>query len=76
MREACEQLEAEIEALENESKEVLDDIKMTVGDLSDLRYGKFNPGLGVSSDLCKEVVQGLKQIETICDTAGEGLKDP
>jgi centromere-localized protein 2 len=72
MLKACSELEAEIEAVEKESQEVLADIKSTIGDLSDLRYGKFNRVSSVSSDLNQEVIQGLARIEDLCHASGQG----
>ena len=44
MEDAATQLEAEIQHTEAEAEAVLAQIQETVGQLSDLRYGKFSPG--------------------------------
>jgi len=72
MERASSALEDEISALEKEAEEILADVKTTIGDLSDLRYGKFNRVSGVSSDLSQEVVQSLSRLENLCDGASEG----
>lgn len=72
MEQACESIEAEIEAMEKESEEVLADIKSTIGDLSDLRYGKFSRVSDNSSDLNEEVIQGLARIGELCRDGEKG----
>jgi len=71
MERASGALEDEILALEKEAEEILADVKTTIGDLSDLRYGKFNRVSGVSSDLSQEVVQSLSRLESLCGGAVE-----
>lgn len=54
---AEKEIEREIEALEREAEELLENVKGTVGGLSDLRYGRFeNAGVG------EEVVGALKDL--------------
>jgi centromere-localized protein 2 len=72
MEKACDAIDAEVEAMEKESKELLADIRTTIGDLSDLRYGKFNRVSGVSSDLNQEVIQGLSRLNGLCLAAEKG----
>lgn len=59
LEEACGDLEAEVEELEVEAENVRQEIAATIGDLSDLRYGRFVKGPG-SLDLRDEVIEGLK----------------
>jgi centromere-localized protein 2 len=66
MEKACQELEEDIEALEKEATLVLEDIKATVGDLSDLRYGKFNRVSGIQDDMGQDTVQSLRTLENIC----------
>jgi centromere-localized protein 2 len=72
MNDACNDLEIEIAELEKESVTVLADIKSTIGDLSDLRFGKLNRVSGVSSDLSQEVMKGLERLEYLCNAVEKG----
>jgi len=72
MQDACNDLEIEISELEKESVTLLADIKSTIGDLSDLRFGKFNRVSGVSSDLSQEVIKGLERLEYLCNAVEKG----
>lgn len=54
MAAAADDLDAEFQNLDKECETMLDELKVTIGDLSDLRYGKFaNVGIDgkVTSDL-------------------------
>jgi centromere-localized protein 2 len=62
---AIEELQNERSALEQESGVLLEDIQRTVGELSDLRYGKLSNAGG--GDAGKEVLEGLKRLEETCD---------
>lgn len=72
MEEACGAIDAEIAAMEKESEELLTDIRTTIGDLSDLRYGKFNHVSGFSSDMNQEVIQGLSRLDELCRVTEKG----
>jgi centromere-localized protein 2 len=72
MERARADLEAEIEEMEKEAETLLLDIRTTVGDLSDLRYGRFNRTPGGDNELGQEVVEGLKRLEQVCNDIGEG----
>ena len=63
MDQACEDMEQEIAAMEEEAEELLASIKNTIGDLSDLRYGRFNRTSG-GGDLGQEVLESLKALES------------
>ncbi|MCJ1320790.1 hypothetical protein MMC15_006131 [Xylographa vitiligo] len=58
---ACSDLEAEIAELKDEAGRVLSEMQRTVGELSDLRYGRF-PG-----SVREDVLEGLKELRA---TAG------
>jgi centromere-localized protein 2 len=60
-------LTQEIMAMEEESKTLLADIKATIGDLSDLRTGRFSKTPGSGTELGQDVLEGLKRLEQICD---------
>jgi centromere-localized protein 2 len=70
MEDACEDLDEEIIAMEKEAAAFLEDIRTTVGDLSDLRYGRFSRVPGVGDDLGKETLEGLKRLEQVCNDIG------
>ncbi|KAI9804813.1 MAG: hypothetical protein M1825_001181 [Sarcosagium campestre] len=60
---ACASIEAEIEEINLEVDATLAQIRTVVGDLSDLRYGRFNKAGGVSNELGQDVMDGLKMLE-------------
>ncbi|KAH8697686.1 Cnl2/NKP2 family protein-domain-containing protein [Talaromyces proteolyticus] len=67
MENACSTLEQEIAATGQNAASTLADMKRTVGELSDLRYGKFSkPGMTVD-DFVGETVRGLKSLQNVCD---------
>lgn len=70
MEEACTDIEAEIAALQAEADTILEDLNRTVGDLSDLRYGRFNRPSGATETVGQEIVDGLKRLEDVCDGVG------
>lgn len=57
-----EELDATIQDLEKEEAELLQDIKQTVGGMSDLRYGRFS-----NSQLGKQVIDGLQVVQETCE---------
>lgn len=63
MERACAAMEHENEATEAECAEILEQLSMTVDELSDLRYGKLNK----PNDFATEVVAGLRKLEDTCD---------
>lgn len=71
MAQACSDIEAEIADLEAEADAVLADIKTTIGDLSDLRYGRFARAPGAKEDLGQEVLAGLQKLTAICEEAAQ-----
>lgn len=60
---SAEELEATIESLEKEEADLLQDIKQTVGGMSDLRYGRFS-----NSQLGKQVIDGLHAVQETCES--------
>lgn len=72
MEQACADLEAELAAMEAEAAALLSDIQTTIGDLSDLRYGRFNKPAGTGDELGSEAVENLKRLETVCNEHGNG----
>ena len=69
MEQACGDIEAEIGAAETRANALFEDIQSTVGDLSDLRYGKFTRSSGSKSDLKTEVLESLQALEDLCRAA-------
>ena len=59
---AAQDIAAEIEELEREAEKLLEEISAGVGELSDLRYGRFANG-----QVSDEVLQGLGALETACE---------
>ncbi|KAF2666867.1 hypothetical protein BT63DRAFT_321333 [Microthyrium microscopicum] len=64
MAAACKQLEQEIIDTEEAARVALQDIQATVGELSDLRYGRL-PKTG-NEPLGTDIVQRLHRLEKIC----------
>lgn len=65
---ACADIEEEIETSESETQFILQDLESTVGELSDLRYGKFSQPLGSGNDIRVDVLDGLQALEKACST--------
>jgi len=61
MDSAVEDLEEEIRRLDEEADAVLEEIKSTVGNLSDLRYGRL-----ANAHLREQVLEGLQRLESSC----------
>ena len=59
LEQACDDVEAEVAELEAEAEKTRREIAATIGDLSDLRYGRFAKGPG-GLELREEVIEGLK----------------
>ncbi|RDW82231.1 hypothetical protein BP6252_03343 [Coleophoma cylindrospora] len=59
---AAEDIEDEIRRMEEEADTMLEEMKHTIGNLSDLRYGRLANG-----QLRDQVLEGLERLETTCD---------
>lgn len=67
MESACAALEQEIASTEERANLALEKMTRIVGEMSDLRYGKFNkPGL-TTEEYVEETVNGLSGLEEACD---------
>jgi centromere-localized protein 2 len=76
MEGACATLEREIAATEKDASSTLAEMRKTVGELSDLRYGKLNkPGM-TPEDFVGETIRGLKGLEDACDHADTSARSP
>lgn len=61
MDNAISDLEQELMELEQEEEALLESVKQTVGDMSDLRYGRL-----ANNKLRDEVMDGLQGIQEVC----------
>lgn len=55
-------VESQIKDLHTEETRLLELVKKTVGDLSDLRYGRLS-----NASLPQQVLDGLKNLQDICE---------
>jgi len=69
MEKACSDLEKEIEQVEGQAFQMLEEMEATVGELSDLRYGKFNKPAGSNGTVAEEVIDGLRRLEEACQNS-------
>lgn len=61
LEDAANDIEQELQKLEKEEASLLESIRQTVGNMSDLRYGRLaNPNLK------NEVLDGLQGLQDIC----------
>ncbi|KKY32791.1 putative cnl2 nkp2 family protein [Diaporthe ampelina] len=58
---SAHELDASIQALEMEEAELLQSIKQTVGNMSDLRYGRLS-----NAKLTEQVLEGLQNVQETC----------
>ncbi|EAW10512.1 Cnl2/NKP2 family protein [Aspergillus clavatus NRRL 1] len=67
MEEACTNLENEASQVDRDAATVLSELNATVGDLSDLRYGKLQGPAGSSGEeMVQEAIEGLNHLEQTC----------
>lgn len=66
METACANIEREIADVNQEATGLLKELNTTVGDLSDLRYGKLQGPAGTANTLASETIQGLQNLEEAC----------
>lgn len=53
--------------MEAEAEAILNQIKSTVGDLSDLRYGRLQRPGGTSKTAVDEAMEGMQRLQDICN---------
>ncbi|OAX83251.1 hypothetical protein ACJ72_02396 [Emergomyces africanus] len=70
MENACSSMEKEIEAADVEAERIFEELTSIVGELSDLRYGKFNKPAGVATNAVDDTITGLKELENACSPSG------
>ena len=61
MESAADDLEETIQKLEEEEARLLESVKQTVGDMSDLRYGRLS-----NPKLRDEVLEGSQEFQEAC----------
>ncbi|KAJ5160834.1 uncharacterized protein N7482_007838 [Penicillium canariense] len=66
METASANMEREIADVDEEAASLLQELHTTVGDMSDLRYGKLQGPAGTANDLAAETIQGLQNLEDAC----------
>lgn len=67
METACANIESEIAGVDTEASTFLSDLNTTVGEMSDLRYGKMHGTVGASDDdVVREAIRGLDNLEDAC----------
>ncbi|KAJ5432244.1 uncharacterized protein N7458_011400 [Penicillium daleae] len=66
METACANIEREISGIDREAAGLLKELNTTVGNLSDLRYGKLQGPAGTANTLASETIQGLQNLEEAC----------
>ncbi|KAF2762173.1 hypothetical protein EJ05DRAFT_497040 [Pseudovirgaria hyperparasitica] len=69
---ACNDVEAEITALEAEAASKLQKIQGIIGGLSDLRYGKFAQPAGSDADLSQDTEENLQRLKKLCAESSKG----
>lgn len=68
LEKACQDVEVEIQTTGTEINAITEELKSCIGDLSDLRYGKFRQAPGSENGVSQEVLSGLTQLEEACRT--------
>lgn len=65
MESACTSIERDISRIDQDAASIMSELNTTVGDLSDLRYGKMQ-GPGSADDVVDQAIQGLANLEDAC----------
>lgn len=67
MEAACSSIEQDIDGVDNDASNLLSELNSTVGEMSDLRYGKMQGPAGTSGEeMVNEAIQGLRNLENAC----------
>jgi centromere-localized protein 2 len=66
METASANIENEITGIDQEAAKILAHLDATVGDMSDLRYGKLQGPAGTAEDMASEAIKGLQNLEDAC----------
>ncbi len=68
MEQASRDIEEELAEMEAQAQDMLKDLRTSIGDLSDLRYGRFSKTPGANDgDLATEVTESLKRIQQLIE---------
>ena len=63
---ASANIEHEIASIDAEAASILEKLQATVGNMSDLRYGKLQGPAGTAEDIASQAIQGLQNLEDVC----------
>ncbi|CAG7945554.1 unnamed protein product [Penicillium nalgiovense] len=66
METASTNIEHEIAGIDQEAANILTQLNTTVGNMSDLRYGKLQGPAGTAEDVAAEAINGLQNLEDVC----------
>ncbi|KAL4792130.1 Cnl2/NKP2 family protein-domain-containing protein [Aspergillus venezuelensis] len=67
MESACAGIESEIAGVDTEATTLLSELNSTVGEMSDLRYGKMQGSVGATDEeVVSEAIRGLNNLEDAC----------
>ncbi|CAI7631750.1 unnamed protein product [Penicillium glandicola] len=66
METASANIEHEIAGIDQEAAKILAQLNTTVGDMSDLRYGKLQGPASTAEDVASEAIKGLQNLEDVC----------
>ncbi|KAJ5205864.1 Kinetochore subunit NKP2 [Penicillium cf. griseofulvum] len=66
MEAASANIEQEIAGIDQEAAKIVAQLNTTVGDMSDLRYGKLQGPAGTAEDVAGEAIKGLQNLEDVC----------
>ncbi|KAF9888115.1 hypothetical protein FE257_009251 [Aspergillus nanangensis] len=67
METACANVESDISEVDQDATALLSQLNATVGELSDLRYGKMQGPAGTAGDeVVNEAIKGLRNLEEAC----------
>lgn len=72
MEAACANIEREIAGVDQEATDILQGLNATVGDMSDLRYGKLQGPAGTAHNVAEETIKGLQNLEDSCYRQNSG----
>ncbi|KAJ5179795.1 Kinetochore subunit NKP2 [Penicillium capsulatum] len=66
MEAACASIEREIASVDQEATNIIQRLNTTIGDMSDLRYGKLQGPPGATGNMAEETIKGLQNLEDSC----------
>ncbi|OQE96120.1 hypothetical protein PENNAL_c0001G05869 [Penicillium nalgiovense] len=66
METASTNIEHEIAGIDQEAANILTQLNTTVGNMSDLRYGKLQGPAGTAEDVAAAAINGLQNLEDVC----------